>query len=153
MGELQLAALLCALLSGGDAEDRKYFDVNEKPRYVRVDCETDTHVIELGLDGTASSRDSLHQAMFAADLTGKIPVVVLIDQDGFEGRYEYEMRRVARAAGVAFGRCNKAMILRWAATTPWRQAASGFHDLPSHGPARAVCDLNMLQPGSLASSG
>ncbi|WP_167853442.1 hypothetical protein [Roseovarius aestuariivivens] len=39
-------------------------------------------MIEIGLDGKSSARDSLHQALFAEHLTGKTPVVILIDRDG-----------------------------------------------------------------------
>ncbi|CUX80375.1 MAG: Pentaxin family [Roseibaca calidilacus] len=123
MGELELAAILCTFLGGSEAETRKYFDTYEMTRHIRVDCETDSHVIEVALDGTSSARDSVHQALFAAHLTGKEPTVIMIDRDGYVGRFEYEMRPVTRAAGVTYIRCAKDVILRWAAT-------SGLRDIP-----------------------
>lgn len=143
MGEVELAALLCAFLAGSETETRHYFDDYDQKRYVRIDCETDTHVIEVGLDQKASSRDSVHQALFAAFLTGKKPMVVLIDRDGFEGRFEYEMRQVTRAAGVAYARCSEDFIQRWAATAPFRAAGSDkrLDDLPREASARSQCDL------------
>lgn len=145
MGEVQIAALLCAFLFGGETETRQYFDVNGMKRYVRVDCETPSHVIEIGLDGTASARDSLHQALFFSDLTGKRPMVILIDQDGYEGRFEYEMRRVTAMTGVAYATCSKDLIVRWAATAGLRGAVptTGADDLPANA-AATLCDLREL---------
>ena len=142
MTEIQLTALLCAFLGGGEAETRQYFDVYGMARHVRVDCETPSHVIELGLDGTPSARDSVHQALFAAHLTGKMPVVLMIDRDGYEGRFEYELRHTAPMAGVLYLRCTEAVIVRWAATAPGRGRAQD--DLPATGNARTVCDLSAL---------
>ncbi|MFC3615214.1 hypothetical protein ACFORG_15735 [Lutimaribacter marinistellae] len=150
MGEVELAALLCAFLAGSDAETRQYFDVNGISRYVRVDCETESHVIEIGLDGKSSSRDSVHQALFAASLTGKSPAVILIDRDGHEGRFEYEMRKVAPAAGVIYVTCSQAAIERWSATAPSR-GRSG-NDLP-RGQAGLACDLRALLPEQVAEAG
>lgn len=142
MTETQLAALLCAFLGGGEAETRQYFDVYGMARHVRVDCETPSHVIEVGLDGKSSARDSVHQALFAAHLTGKTPVVLMIDRDGFEGRFEYELRHTAPMAGVLYLRCTEAVIVRWAATAPGR--AKTEDDLPTEGNARTLCDLSLL---------
>lgn len=153
-GEVELAALLCAFLAGSEQETRQYFDVNGMSRHVRVDCETETHVIEIGLDGKASSRDSVHQALFFAHLTGKTPAVILIDRDGFEGRFEYEMRHVAPAAGVTYARCHEDFIMRWARTRAMREGygQGKQDDLPSHWPATSLCDLGALrtdaEPGS-----
>lgn len=147
MGEVELAALLCAFLAGSEEETRHYFDVNGMKRYVRVDCETEHHVIEIGLDGTSSSRDSVHQALFFAHLSGKQPVVILIDRDGHEGRFEYEMRQVAPAAGVLFLTCSQAVITRWAATRALRDGYGerNLDDLPQAVTARANCDLTPLR--------
>lgn len=114
-------------------------------RYVRVDCETEDHVIELGLDGSASARDSLHQALFAQHLTGKKPVVILIDRDGYEGRFEFEMRHVSKAAGVLYLRCSEGAIQRWAATSGLRRGAAGADDLPGPGAVASRCDLQTLR--------
>lgn len=150
MGEVQLAALLCAFLAGSEQETRHYFDVHGQKRHVRVDCETERHVFEIGLDGTESSRDSVHQALFFAHLTGKVPAVILIDRDGYEGRFEYEMRKVTAAAGVAYARCTKDVILRWASSAPMRRTmrrtpGDGLaDDLPREGNASTSCDLSGL---------
>ena len=120
MSELSIALLLCNLLSGGDTEIRHEFPNLGKPRAVRVDCETPTHVIEVGLDGTDSARDSVHQAIFSSFLTApedplarKTPLVIMIDRDGEEDRWEYEMRIVTRELGVPYGTCKAAFIEKW----------------------------------------
>ncbi|MEO1139697.1 MAG: hypothetical protein AAFW87_09590 [Pseudomonadota bacterium] len=145
MGEVQLAAMLCAFLAGSENETRRYFDVNGMARHVRVDCETEAHAIEIGLDGTPSARDSLHQALFYSELTGKAPVVILIDRDGYEGRFEYETRIVAARAEVTYVTCAKSAILRWAATAPWRHVDRMSDDVPRDGSAGAVCNLDVLK--------
>ncbi|MDR9395204.1 MAG: hypothetical protein RI571_12960 [Roseovarius sp.] len=149
MGEVQIAALLCAMLAGSEEETRHYFDVNGMKRHVRADCETADHVIEIGLDGKSSARDSLHQALFSAHLSGKTPAVVLIDRDGYEGRFEYEMRQVTKAAGVAYMRCGKAFLLRWAETAPMRPgfADASTDDLPREASVKSRCDLDALATG------
>ncbi len=146
MREVELAALLCAFLGGSETETRHYFDTYEMKRHVRVDCETDRHVIEIALDGKASARDSVHQALFAAFLTGKDPAVVMIDRDGYIGRFEYEMRHVTAAAGVVYARCSQDAILRWAATAALRgtRQGPGDDDLPQLGAMGATCDLSVL---------
>jgi len=145
MGEVELAALLCAFLAGSADEQRQYFDVNGMTRHVRVDCETASHAIEIGLDGKASARDSLHQALFASRLTGKIPAVILIDRDGHEGRFEYELRQTSAMADVIYLTCSEAFIVKWAATGPMREAwYLEQDDLPDAGSARALCDLHAV---------
>ena len=143
MGELAITALLCGLLSGGETEIRHDFNNNGRPRIVRIDCETPSHVIEVGLDERASARDSVHQAVFAAELTGKTPLVILIDTDGVEGRYEQEMRVVTRRLGIAYATCRRAFVERWAATTPFRNVGldKSLDDLPRDAAARRHCDL------------
>ncbi|MEO1536321.1 MAG: hypothetical protein AAFR73_01200 [Pseudomonadota bacterium] len=142
MGELVLATMLCSFLNGGATEIRHTFENVGTSRAVRIDCETPTHVIEVGLD-KATSRDSVHQAVFASFLTGKVPVIIVIDTDGLEGRYEYEMRIVARQLGVAYGRCSQSFIERWAATAPFRTIGNdkSLDDLPVNATARSRCDL------------
>lgn len=152
MGEVELAALLCAFLGGSEAETRQYFDTYEMKRHVRVDCETDRHVIEVALDSTSSARDSVHQALFAAHLTGKDPAVIMIDRDGFVGRFEYEMRPVTQAAGVTYIRCAQDVILRWAATSGMRDRPRDFQidDIPTAGNSVTLCDLRVLGAESSA---
>jgi len=65
--------------------------------------ETPYHVVEGGLD-KRSSLDSIQQALFAAHLTGKKPIVVIFDTDETEGRFEFRIRIAAEKAGVRFYR-------------------------------------------------
>ena len=71
--------------------------------FIRVDLETPYHVVEGGLD-KRSSLDSIQQALFAAHLTGKKPIVVIFDTDETEGRFEFRIRIAAEKAGVRFYR-------------------------------------------------
>ncbi len=83
---------------GGRTEVRHYYDYPGGRGYVVLDCETDTHVYEGGLD-KRSSLDSVQQALFFAHLTGKVPVVVIYDTDGKLGKYEYRIRSVCEGLG------------------------------------------------------
>jgi hypothetical protein len=150
MGEVILAAMLCGFLNGAAAEAPQAFDNLGAARRVRVDCETPTHVIEMGLDGRASARDSVHQAVFAAELTGKTPVVLMIDTDGVEGRYEQEIRIVARRLGIGYANCTADFIRAWAATSPMRRGGAA-DDLPALQSARA-CDLGRVLAASVPGS-
>ena len=92
---------LCRSL-GGTREVRHYYGYGEGQRgYVIVDCETDSFVIEGGLD-KRSSLDSLQQALFFSSLTGKKPAVVIHDTDGKIGKYEHRIRVSSEKAGVLF---------------------------------------------------
>lgn len=135
--------MLCVLLNGGVTEVLHDFDNLGGKRRVRLDCETPTHVIEVGLDNTASARDSVHQALFAEFLTGKTPMIVVIDTDGVEDRYQYEARIVAARAGVAYAVCSKHFIQRWAATSYFRGLSldKSLNDLPVNAAAALHCDL------------
>ena len=145
--EATYISLLCALIGGAEPETARFFEVYgyQRPRYIRVDCETPTHVIEIGLDERVSSRDSVHQAALAAAFTGKVPMVVLIDTDGSEGRYELEMRLVTDHLGVAYATCSARFLQRWAATAPFR---GGFDpdtsDLPADPTVAARCPIGAL---------
>ena len=87
---------------GGQTEVRHDYTTDAgETSYVIVDCETDTEVIEGGLD-KRSSLDSIQQALFFAFLTGKKPVVVIYDTDGIEGKIEYRIKIGAAHAGVGF---------------------------------------------------
>ncbi|SFG80557.1 hypothetical protein SAMN04488020_10460 [Palleronia marisminoris] len=99
--ELELAAILCSLIFGGETEVSHAYSVGYDLHRIRVDCETDTAVYEVGLD-KRSSLDSVQQAIFAGSLTGKEPVVVMIDTDGREGPYELRIRTVSELAGIAY---------------------------------------------------
>ncbi|MBB96629.1 MAG: hypothetical protein CML68_18775 [Rhodobacteraceae bacterium] len=116
MGELALAAIYCVLMLGGEVERSHGYSVGQDLHRVRVDCETDQAVIEVGLD-KRSSLDSVQQALFAAHLTGKRPVVLLIDTDGRVGPYETRIRAAARMAGVGFETIEKDRLIRWQMTS------------------------------------
>lgn len=118
--ELDLALILCSLFAGGEVEVRHDYSVSGETRYIRVDCETPTHVIEIGLDARRSSFDSVHQAMFAAQVTGKAPMVVIVDTNGTEEPAEYQVETVARALGVAYRSYDIDYLLRWRMTAHFR---------------------------------
>lgn len=127
MGEVELAAILCLML-GGEPERRHDFALDAGDYGIRVDCETAGEVIEVGLDAKDGSRDSITQALFAADLTGKSPAVVLIDRDGVEDKIEYQLRRASAAAGVAYRVVDRDALIRWQMTAPFRGPLAGPPD-------------------------
>jgi len=143
MGEVALAALLCGYLAGGEVEEYHHFDVIGDDRHIEVDCETPTHVIEIGLDEKPGSRDSVHQALFSAYLTDfeKIPAVILIDRDGVEGKYELEMRQVTQMLGLAYASCSAGWIKAWKARGGMRIVPDNTNDLPEAGWTASLCDL------------
>ncbi|MBQ4825191.1 MULTISPECIES: hypothetical protein [unclassified Leisingera] len=97
MNEAYFISLLCGALFGGQPETVHKFTYPGGAASIRTDCENSNRVIEFGLD-KRSSLDSIQQALFAAEITGKEPVVVLIDTDSRMGRFEW---RIARAANIA----------------------------------------------------
>lgn len=101
MLEHHFIAMLCAFVLGGEAEVVHPYPVAYDIHRIRVDCETPEYVIEVGRD-KRSSLDSVQQALFAAHLTGKTPMVVLIDTDGREGPFELRIRTVAEMIGVEY---------------------------------------------------
>ena len=92
--------LFCAE-QGGQQETRHNYSYGSEQSYVVVDCETANMVWEGGLD-KRSSLDSIQQALFFANLTGKEPGVVIYDTDGIEGQYEYQIRTVAEQIGIRY---------------------------------------------------
>lgn len=142
MGEVILGALLCSFLGGSEAEARVEFENLAAETFIRVDCLTRDYAFEFGLD-KVSSRDSVHQAVLAAELTNTEPFVVIIDTDGVEGKVEQEMRLVAQALGIRYARCSDAFIQRWAATSPFREAGldKSLDDLPRAAGYSASCPL------------
>lgn len=127
--ETDLAAILCFLLLGGETETRQHYSVVGQSHHVRVDCETPGQVIEVGLDKRASI-DSLHQALFAAVRTGKEPVIWIIDTDGREGKFEYQIKTVAQQVGVRYESIPINYLVRWQMTEYLRnyraQPVTGF---------------------------
>jgi len=145
--EATYVALLCSLLGGAEPETSLEFDVYgyDRPREVRVDRETPTHVIEIGLDERVSARDSVHQAVFAATLTGKSPWIILIDTNWTEGRYEQEMRHVTEYLGLSYTRCSAGLLERWVATAGLRvRPTVGGDNLPSNATLSALCPMDRV---------
>jgi hypothetical protein len=124
--ETELTLALCAFLLGGEVEVRHDFTLAEDRSHIRVDCETDSHVYEVGLDGKSSSYDSVVQALFAAELTGKLPAIVIIDTNGVEDHEEYRVRVAARAAGVSYLTVDRDLLIRWQMTWPFRLRKDHF---------------------------
>ncbi|MCI2397852.1 hypothetical protein [Aliiroseovarius subalbicans] len=122
MYEGNFTAILCSLLLGGETEVRHPYNVGYDLHFIRVDCENDSHVLEVGLD-KRSSLDSVQQALFAASRTGKAPMVVMIDTDGREDQYEYRVRTAAKMAGVEYRVYDKDFLIRWQMTDYLRNAA------------------------------
>ncbi len=116
MFESYFVSILCSLLLGGESEVRHPYNVGYDLHHIRVDCENPSHVIEVGLD-RRSSLDSVQQALFAAHLTGKLPMVVLIDTDGREGPFELRIRKAAKSAGVEYRVYKKDFLIRWQMTS------------------------------------
>ena len=110
--EVFLAGALCTALFGGTAEERTDIVLVDDRGYIRADCITPTHYIEVGLDGTASSRDSVVQAVSGAILRGLDPMVVVIDRDGAEDTHQWELEVTAARADVAFVVVPEALALR-----------------------------------------
>ena len=118
--ETELTAILCSLILNGHAEVRHDYVAAGKEHHIKVDCETPSHVVEVGFDGRRSSYDSVHQALFAASLTGKLPMVVIIDTDGIEESVQYQVLSVARGIGMTALTVDHAFLLRWQMTAPFR---------------------------------
>lgn len=123
MTEADAILILCAML-GGEPEYRASYTLDAVSTYVRVDCVTDTHAIEVGLDRSRGAYDSLHQATFNAHLTDRLPMVILIDTDGIENQYEYQVETVARRYGVAYAVWDEDRLIRWRMTEPFRARLS-----------------------------
>ncbi|MGR3320983.1 MAG: hypothetical protein ACU0DK_03520 [Pseudooceanicola sp.] len=118
--ETELAAILCGLILQGETEVRHGYTAAGEARHIRVDCETASHVIEVGFDGKRSSYDSIHQALFASELTGKQPMVVIIDRDGVSEAVQHQNRVVARRVGASFLTVSEAFLVRWQMTSAFR---------------------------------
>lgn len=116
MNELALTAIYCVMMLGGQTEVPHAYPVGYDLHRVRVDCETQDRVIEVGWD-KRSALDSVQQALFAAHLTGKRPEIVLIDTDGRIGPYEHRVRTAAQMAGVGFSTVSKDFLIRWQMTS------------------------------------
>ncbi len=100
MTEALAISILCALF-GGQPEVRHAYNTDYSPHFIRVDCETDTEVMEMGLD-KRSSYDSIHQVTFGSILTGKKPRIVMIDTDLRERAVEYQLRQTAERLGITY---------------------------------------------------
>jgi hypothetical protein len=116
MNEVGLTAIFCALIAGGKSETPHGYSAGYDLHRIRVDCETATEVIEVRLD-KRSSLDSVQQALFAAHLTGKEPVVLMIDRDGRTGPYETRIKAAAGMAGVEYREMTADFLIRWQMTS------------------------------------
>ncbi len=119
MNEAEAISIICAILDG-EPEVRHHFDLDEGAHYIQIDCETATHVIEVGLD-KRSSLDSAQQAEFSGWLTGKKPKVIIVDRDGVEGTIEYQVRTASKRFGVEYSTMSDDYLLRWQMTSYFRQ--------------------------------
>ncbi len=115
MSEALVAPIICGLLLGGQSEVPHAYQVGYDLHRVSIDCQTETHVIEIGLD-KRSSMDSVHQALFASYITGLKPGVVIVDTDGREDQFEFQIKSAARAAGVEYRVYSKNYLIRWQMT-------------------------------------
>lgn len=127
MNELALAAIYCVLMLGGETEVRHAYSVGYDVHTIRVDCETEDAVIEVGWD-SRSALDSVQQAQFAALLTGKRPEVMLIDTDGRIGAYEHRIRAVAAATRTRFSTVSRDYLIRWQMTSWLRSYHPGLSE-------------------------
>ena len=85
---------------GGKTEVKHSYTIDSGVKgYVIIDCETDSEVIEGGLD-KRSSLDSIQQALFFAFLTGKPAAIVIYDTDGIQGKIEYQIKQAAIIIGI-----------------------------------------------------
>jgi len=116
-----LAAYLCGVLLGGVEEVRTDIAVADDAGYIRADCITDTHYIEIGFDNTASARDSIVQAVSGAVLRGLEPMVIVIDRDGIEDTHQWELEVTAARADVDFRVIPETMAIRLAMAHHFRQ--------------------------------
>lgn len=121
MTEADAILALCSML-GGEAEVRHKYTIDEGSYSVRVDCETSTHVIEVGLD-KRSSLDSAQQAEFFAWVSGKKPMIILVDLDGVEGPIEYQIERATKRFGIEYKAFSDDFLLRWQMTSYFREQA------------------------------
>ncbi|MFX0546942.1 hypothetical protein ACEWPL_015480 [Roseovarius sp. S1116L3] len=116
MNELGFAAIFCTLIAGGEAETQHGYSAGYDLHRIRVDCETEAEVIEVALD-KRGALDSVQQALFAAHLTGKAPVILMIDRDGRTGPYETRIKAAAQMANVAYREIDADFLIRWQMTS------------------------------------
>ena len=123
MYEAELLHIICVLILGGTPELRTPYVIDDGDHHIRIDCLTPTHAVEIGLDDRRSSLDSVHQAIFAAHLTDREPMVVLVDTNGVEEAIEFQVETVARDLGVAYRVLDRDFILRMQMTAHLRGPA------------------------------
>ena len=119
MNEADAIAIICPIFNG-EPEVRHHYNIDEGPHYVQVDCETKTHVIEVGLD-KRSSLDSAQQAQFSGWVSGKKPKVIIVDRDGVEGSIEYRIKTATKQFGIEYSTLSDDYLLRWQMTSYFRQ--------------------------------
>lgn len=119
MTEAEAILIICAML-GGEPESRHNYQIQGRNHHIKVDCETETHVIEVGMD-KRSSLDSVQQADFASWLSHKKSKVIIVDTDGSEGSIEYRIDTAARRLGVEYATVSDEYLRRWQMTAYFRQ--------------------------------
>ncbi|MCV2876570.1 hypothetical protein OE810_09925 [Rhodobacteraceae bacterium XHP0102] len=127
MTEADLIPIICTMLLGGTPELRVPYALADSAHHVFVDCVTDTHAIEIGLDDRRSSLDSLQQALFYAALLERQPMVILVDTDGREDATEYQVETAARTTGVEYRVIDVDFLIRLQMTAPFRAARAQQH--------------------------
>ncbi|MEM9756182.1 MAG: hypothetical protein AAF914_09320 [Pseudomonadota bacterium] len=133
MYEADYLHIICVLLLGGTPEVRLPYEIDDGRHHVRADCLTDSHAIEIGLDARRSSQDSVHQAIFAASLSARDPMVILVDTNGVEEALEYQVETVARSLGVEYLVLDRDALIRLQMTAPFRDRAPiAMHELGRH---------------------
>lgn len=85
-----------------------------------ADCITESHAIEVGLD-KRRSLDSVQQTVFAAGLSGRKLMVLIIDRDEVESAIEYRIETTARRFGIAYVTYSDDYLVRWKMTSLFRQ--------------------------------
>jgi len=125
MLEVDLIPIICVLLFGGVPEARVNYHIDAGSHHVRVDCLTETHAIEIGLDARRSSYDSVHQAVFAAAQSDRDPMVVMVDTNGVEDNAEFQVETVARQTEVNYIVYDLDYLIRMQMTAPFRTRRIG----------------------------
>lgn len=120
-----LAGYICAVLMGGASEVRTDIALRDDAGYIRGDCVTDTHYIEIGFDNTASARDSIVQAVSGAVLRDLEPMVIVIDRDGVEDTHQWELEVTAARADVDFQVVQLNQVLRLVMSHHFRMIRAG----------------------------
>ena len=72
-------------------------------------------------DGEVMRYKQHSKAVFAAEKTGKQPMVVILDTNGIEEAAEYQVETVARRLGIDYVVYDADFLLRWQMTQLFRE--------------------------------